>query len=136
MVNSAPWSHSLGANSILHMSLHRGGTLYIDHGQPTAARFGETVRNLREVSPTYQNMVPAGWMLFVDALEKDAALARRFFERVRVLTYGGAALGQPVDYRFQAGVLRPRGEKISIATDYGAPAAGPNVRNQPHDHHP
>src|SRR5439155_849396 len=30
MVNSAPWSHSLGANSILHMSLHRGGTLYID----------------------------------------------------------------------------------------------------------
>ena len=42
MVNSAPWSHSLGANSILHMSAHRGGTLYIDHGQPTAARFGET----------------------------------------------------------------------------------------------
>ena len=26
MVNSAPWSHSLGANSILHNTVHRGGT--------------------------------------------------------------------------------------------------------------
>ena len=52
VVNSAPWSHSLGANSILHMSAYRGGTLHIDHGQPTAARFAETVRNLREVPST------------------------------------------------------------------------------------
>ena len=48
-LNAAPWSHSLGANAILHMILHRGGTLYIDAGQPTPERFGETVRNLREV---------------------------------------------------------------------------------------
>ena len=47
LVNSAPWSHSLGANAILHMVLHRGGTLYIDAGQPAPGRFAETVRNLR-----------------------------------------------------------------------------------------
>jgi feruloyl-CoA synthase len=129
MVNSAPWSHSLGANSILHMSAHRGGTLYIDHGQPTAARFGETVRNLREISPTYQNMVPAGWMLFVDELEKDAKLARRFFERVRVLQYGGAALGQAVADRIQAVAVRTVGEKISFASGYGATETGPTACN-------
>jgi feruloyl-CoA synthase len=129
MVNSAPWSHSLGANSILHMSLHRGGTLYIDHGQPTAHRFGETVRNLREVSPTYQNMVPAGWMLFVDELEADRALARRFFERVRVLQYGGAALGQAVADRIQAMAIRTVGEKISFASGYGATETGPTACN-------
>jgi feruloyl-CoA synthase len=129
MVNSAPWSHSLGANSILHMSLHRGGTLYIDHGQPTAARFGETVRNLREVSPTYQNMVPAGWMLFVDELEHDQRLARRFFERVRVLQYGGAALGQAVADRIQAAAVRTVGEKISFASGYGATETGPTACN-------
>jgi feruloyl-CoA synthase len=129
MVNSAPWSHSLGANSILHMSLHRGGTLYIDAGQPTAARFGETVRNLRDVSPTYQNMVPAGWMLFVDELEKDDALARRFFERVRVLQYGGAALGQAVADRIQAVAVHTVGEKISFASGYGATETGPTACN-------
>ncbi len=129
MVNSAPWSHSLGANSILHMSLHRGGTLYIDLGQPTAARFGETVRNLRDISPTYQNMVPAGWMLFVDELEKDPKLARRFFERVRVLQYGGAALGQAVADRIQAVALRTVGEKISFASGYGATETGPTACN-------
>ncbi|HEY3949481.1 AMP-binding protein [Phenylobacterium sp.] len=129
MVNSAPWSHSLGANSILHMSQHRGGTLYIDHGQPTAARFGETVRNLADVSPTYQNMVPAGWMLFVDELEKDEALARRFFERVRVMQYGGAALGQAVADRIQAAAVRTVGEKISFASGYGATETGPTACN-------
>ncbi|HEY2752090.1 feruloyl-CoA synthase [Phenylobacterium sp.] len=129
MVNSAPWSHSLGANSILHMSAHRGGTLYIDHGQPTAARFGETVRNLKEISPTYQNMVPAGWMLFVDELERDEALARRFFERVRVLQYGGAALGQAVADRIQALAVRTVGEKISFASGYGATETGPTACN-------
>jgi feruloyl-CoA synthase len=129
MVNSAPWSHSLGANSILHLAVHRGGTLYIDHGQPTAARFGETVRNLREISPTYQNMVPAGWMLFVDELEKDEALARRFFARVRVLQYGGAALGQAIADRIQAVAVRTVGERISFASGYGATETGPTACN-------
>jgi feruloyl-CoA synthase len=129
MVNSAPWSHSLGANSILHNTLHRGGTLYIDHGQPTASRFGETVRNLSEVSPTYQNMVPAGWMLFVDELERDKRLAKRFFERARVLQYGGAALGQAVADRIQAVAVRTVGEKISFASGYGATETGPTACN-------
>lgn len=129
MVNSAPWSHSLGANSILHQTLHRGGTLYIDLGQPTAARFGETVRNLREISPTYQNMVPAGWMLFVDELEKDPKLARRFFEKVRVLQYGGASLGQAVADRIQAVAVRTVGERISFASGYGATETGPTACN-------
>jgi feruloyl-CoA synthase len=129
MVNAAPWSHSLGANSILHMSLHRGGTLYIDAGQPTASAFGETVRNLAEVSTTYHNMVPAGWMLLADELEKDDALARRFFERVRVLQYGGSALGQAIADRVQAVAVRTVGEQISFASGYGATETGPTACN-------
>jgi len=129
MVNSAPWSHSLGANSILHMGLHRGGSLYIDAGQPVAGRFAETVRNLREVATTYCNMVPAGWMLLVEELEKDEALARTFFSRVRVLQYGGAALGQDVSDRIQAVAVRTVGEKISFASGYGATETGPTACN-------
>jgi feruloyl-CoA synthase len=129
LVHSAPWSHSLGANSILHYTTHRGGTLHIDWGQPTAQRFGETIRNLREVSPTYQNMVPAGWMLFAEALEGDAALARTFFARVRLLQYGGAALGQATADRIQAVAIRTVGEKISFGSGYGATETGPTACN-------
>ena len=129
VVNAAPWSHSLGANAILHMVLHRGGTLYIDAGQPTAARFAETVRNLKEVSPTYHNMVPAGWGLFASALEKDDALARTFFKRVRVLQYGGASMAQSVLDRVQAVAIRVCGERISFATGYGSTETGPTACN-------
>ncbi len=129
MLHSAPWSHSLGANAILHMSLHRGGTLHIDAGQPTAGKFAETVRNLREVQPTYMNMVPAGWMLLVDELERDEALARNFFARVRLLQYGGAALGQPTADRIQDVAVRTVGERISFGSGYGATETGPTACN-------
>ena len=129
MVNAAPWSHSLGANAILHLSLHRGGTLYIDHGQPTAERFGETLRNLAEISPTYHNMVPAGWRLLAPALEADPALARRLLARVRVFQYGGSALDQGTADRIQAVAVATVGERISFGSGYGATETGPTACN-------
>ena len=128
-VHGAPWSHSLGGTAILHMLLHRGGTLYIDHGQPTPARFGETVANLKAVSTTYHNMVPAGFGLLAGELERDEALARVFFERVRVLQYGGAGLAQSVCDRIQAVALRTVGEQISIGSGYGSTETGPTACN-------
>ncbi len=129
LVNSAPWSHSLGANAILHMVLHRGGTLYIDAGQPTPGRFNETLRNLREVATTYHNMVPAGWGMLVGELERDAALAARFFEKVRVLQYGGASMAQSILDRVQAVAVRTIGERITFAAGYGATETGPTACN-------
>ena len=129
VVNAAPWSHSLGANAILHMVLHRGGTLYIDAGQPTPGRFAETVRNLNEVSPTYHNMVPAGWALLASALETDEALARTFFKRVRVLQYGGASMAQSILDRVQAVAIKTIGERVSFATGYGSTETGPTACN-------
>jgi len=129
VVNQAPWSHSLGANAILQMVLHRGGTLYIDAGQPVAGRHLETVRNLREIAPTYHNMVPAGWDLLAGELEADEGLARTFFSRVRVLQYGGAALGQSTCDRIQAVAARMAGERITFGSGYGATETGPTATN-------
>src|SRR5262249_19189059 len=100
-LSSAPWSHSLGANSILHLSLHRGGSLYRDGAQPTAARFGEPLRTLREVEATNQYRAPAGWTLLAPALDAEPALARTFFARLKVMQYGGASLGQAIGDRIQ-----------------------------------
>lgn len=129
LVNSAPWSHSLGANAILHMCAHRGGTLYIDAGQPTAARFGETLRNLAEVETTYLNMVPAGWVLLADAVERDPALARTVFARVRVMQFGGAGLPASVLARIQAAGVRACGERVTMSTGYGVTETTPTVSN-------
>jgi feruloyl-CoA synthase len=128
-VHGAPWSHSLGGTAILHMMLHRGGTLYVDHGQPTPARFGETIRNLKEIPTTYQNMVPAGWGLLAGELERDEALARVFFDQVRLLQYGGAGLAQSVCDRIQAVALRTVGEQISFGAGYGSTETGPTACN-------
>ena len=38
-----------------------GGTLYIDDGRPMPGQIEETLRNLREISPTYYANVPAGY---------------------------------------------------------------------------
>ena len=129
LVNSAPWSHSLGANAILHMVLHRGGTLHIDAGQPVPGRFDETVRNLREVATTYHNMVPAGWAMLIGELERDEALAAKFFEKVRVLQYGGASMAQSILDRVQAVATRTVGERITFAAGYGATETGPTACN-------
>jgi feruloyl-CoA synthase len=128
-LNAAPWSHSLGGNAILHMILHRGGTLYIDAGQPTAERFGETVRNLREVATTYHNMVPAGWGLMAGELERDPELARTFFSKLRLMQYGGASLAQSIIDRVQAVAVRTVGERICLGTGYGATETGPTACN-------
>jgi feruloyl-CoA synthase len=128
-LNAAPWSHSLGGNAILHMILHRGGTLYIDAGQPTAERFGETVRNLREVATTYHNMVPAGWGLMAGELERDPELARTFFSRLRLMQYGGASLAQSIIDRVQTVAVRTVGERICLGTGYGATETGPTACN-------
>jgi feruloyl-CoA synthase len=129
VVNQAPWSHSLGASAILQMVTHRGGVLYIDAGQPVAGRHLETVRNLEDIAPTYHNMVPAGWDLLAGELERNEALARRFFSRVRVLQYGGAALGQSTCDRIQAVARATVGEGISFASGYGATETGPSATN-------
>ncbi len=128
-VNASPWSHSLGANALLHYVLHRGGTMYVDAGLPTPARFAETLRNLAEVRSTYHHMVPAGWMLLADALERDDALARTFFADLRVMQYGGAGLPQSVMDRVQAAGVRTVGERITFAAGYGATETAPTAMN-------
>ena len=128
-VNSAPWSHSLGAHAILHMVAHRGGTLHIDGGQPAPGRFGETLRALEQVPSTYLNMVPAGWALLADALERDDALAATVFSGLRVMQYGGAGLPQSVLDRVQAAGVRATGERITFASGYGITETTPTVTN-------
>ena len=87
--------------------LAEGGTTYIDDGKPLPGLFEETLRNLREISPTYYANVPAGYAMLATALEKDEALCRSFFRNLGSLAYGGATLPADLYERMEALAVRP-----------------------------
>lgn len=150
-----PWHHALGGVLNVGRSMLLGATHYIDDGRPLPGRFDKTVRNLREVSPTVMNTVPAAWAMLAPALERDAELARNFFARVVSLSYGGASLPREVHDRIQRVAERTVGERIVFGTglastettgtatirlwpsenlaDVGAPGAGTEIKLIPVD---
>ena len=59
-LNWMPWSHVSAGNMSFHENLLEAGTLYLDNGRPVQGLFEETLRNLREVSPTLYGCAPIG----------------------------------------------------------------------------
>ncbi len=129
MINFLPWSHTYGANAILHSMTDWGGTLYIDWGAPTPAKLPEMMRNMAEVSPTQHTTVPAAWAAMATELENDPALAETFFKRLFVMAYGGASMGQDIYERIQKVAVAITGERISLSAGYGATETAPTLSN-------
>lgn len=129
MCNFLPWSHTYGANAILHNMTDWGGTLYLDWGAPTPARLPEMIRNMKEVSTTQHTTVPAAWAALATEFEKDDALAETFFKRICSMAYGGAAMGQDIYERIQKVAVRVTGKRISLSAGYGATETSPTASN-------
>ncbi|WP_158969785.1 AMP-binding protein [Chachezhania sediminis] len=115
-----PWHHTFGGNAVLNGALYNGNTLYIDDGRPLPGQFAATVRNLVELRPTQFSSVPAAFDALAQALEGSEPLRQAFFSRVKLLTYGGAALGQKTHDRIQACAVATCGERIHFATGCGS----------------
>jgi feruloyl-CoA synthase len=120
-----PWNHTMGGNALFNPVLTEGGTLYIDDGRPVPGLFDETLRNLREISPTYYANVPAGYAALAAALEKDDALCRTFFKKLGLMAYGGARLPDDLHDRMQALAVRTTGERIVFYTGWGSTETSP-----------
>jgi feruloyl-CoA synthase len=120
-----PWNHTMGGNALFNPLLIEGGTLYIDDGRPMPGQFDETIRNLREVSPTYYANVPVGYAALASAMEKDDALCRSFFRDLALMGYGGARLPDDLYDRMQALAVRATGERIVFYTGWGSTETGP-----------
>ncbi|MEM9053941.1 MAG: feruloyl-CoA synthase [Pseudomonadota bacterium] len=129
MCNFLPWSHTYGANAILHNMTDWGGTLYLDWGAPTPARLPEMIRNMKEVSTTQHTTVPAAWAALATEFERDEALAQTFFKRICSMAYGGAAMGQDIYERIQKVAVRVTGKRISLSAGYGATETAPTASN-------
>ena len=122
-----PWNHTMGGNATFHTLLGHGGTLYIDDGRPLPGAFDTTLRNLREVSPTSFSNVPAGYAMLATALEQDDALARKFFARLNLLSYGGATLSDDLYLRMQALAVKYTGQRIVFFTGWGSTETAPTA---------
>lgn len=120
-----PWNHTMGGNALFNPVLVEGGTLYIDEGRPLPGQFDETLRNLREISPTYYANVPAGYAAIASAMEKDDALCRTFFKNLSLMAYGGARLPDDLYERMQALAVRTTGERIVFYTGWGSTETAP-----------
>ncbi len=129
MLSFLPWSHTYGANSILHSMLDWGGKLYIDWGAPTPARLPEMFRNLKEVQVTQHTTVPAAWASIATELENDRKLAENFFSKLLVMAYGGAAMGQDIYERIQKVAIEITGTRVSLSAGYGSTETAPTTAN-------
>jgi feruloyl-CoA synthase len=120
-----PWNHTFGANHNFNLVLRHAGTMFIDNGRPVPGLIEETVRNLAEVSPTIYFNVPAGYAALLPLLERDDALARAFFAKLRLIFYAGAALPQDLWERLEAVSQRATGERVPMTSSWGTTETSP-----------
>ncbi len=127
MLDWLPWNHTMGGNATFQGNLADGGTTYIDDGKPLPGLFDETLRNLREVSPTYFANVPAGYAMLATALERDDGLARSFFRNLNSLAYGGATLPDDLYARMEALAVKHTGYRLPFVTGWGSTETSPTA---------
>ena len=80
IVDWAPWHHTAGGNHDVGLVLMNGGTMYIDEGKPLPGLIEETVRNLREIAPTWYFTVPKGYEALLPYFRADAELRQQLLQ--------------------------------------------------------
>ncbi|MEK1904489.1 MAG: feruloyl-CoA synthase [Pseudomonas sp.] len=126
LVDWLPWNHTFGGSHNVGIVLYNGGSLYVDGGKPTAQGMAETLRNLKDVSPTAYLTVPKGWEELVGALESDAELRERFFARIKLFFFAAAGLSQSVWDRLDRIAEQHCGERIRMMAGLGMTEASPS----------
>ena len=122
-----PWSHTFGGNHNVHLVLRSGGTMFIDDGRPMPGLIDKTLAHLREVQPTLHFNVPRGYEMMLPALEADRELARRFFDKLRMVFYAGSGMPPSTWRRLEAAAAAVRTEPLFMATSWGATETSPAV---------
>ncbi|OGA45283.1 MAG: feruloyl-CoA synthase [Betaproteobacteria bacterium RIFCSPLOWO2_12_FULL_63_13] len=121
----SPWNHTAGGNHNFNFVLHHGGTLYIDDGRPLPGAIEATVRNLREVSPTWYFNVPKGYAALLPYLHADPALARNFFRDLGLLWYAGAGMSPDTWDALDQIAYRTCGERVLVLSGLGSTETAP-----------
>jgi len=125
LVDWAPWHHTAAGNHDFGLVLANGGSYYIDDGKPLPGAIDATVRNLREIAPTFYFNVPKGFEALLPALRSDEALRRNFFSRLQMLWFAGAGVAQHVFDEIKTLAAQTRGEAVPFGTGLGSTETAP-----------
>ncbi|MFB9267197.1 feruloyl-CoA synthase [Bradyrhizobium erythrophlei] len=125
IVDWLPWNHTFGGNHNIGLTLYNGGSMYLDEGKPMPGGIEETVRNLREISPTVYFNVPKGYESLLPYLRDDAALRAKFFDRLHAMFFSGAALSPFVWNSLDALAVQEKGYRVPMLTGLGATETSP-----------
>jgi feruloyl-CoA synthase len=126
LVDWLPWNHTFGGSHNVGIVLYNGGSFYLDDGKPTAQGFAQTLRNLKDVSPTAYLTVPKGWEELASALEQDPELREVFFKRISLFFFAAAGLSQSVWDRLDRVAEQHCGERIRMMAGLGMTEASPS----------
>jgi len=125
LVDWAPWHHTAAGNHDFGLVLANGGSYYIDEGKPMPGAIEATVRNLREIAPTFYFNVPKGFEALLPHLRTDAALRKNFFSRLELLWFAGAGVAQHVFDEIKALAVQTCGEAVLFGTGLGSTETAP-----------
>ena len=125
IVDWLPWNHTFGGNHNIGLTLFNGGAMYLDQGKPMPGGIEETVRNLREISPTVYFNVPKGYESLLPYLRDDASLRKTFFARLHAMFFSGAALSPYVWNSLDELSVRETGARVPMLTGLGATETAP-----------
>ena len=125
IVDWLPWNHTFGGNHNIGLVLYNGGSMYLDDGKPTPAGIHQTIRNLREISPTVYFNVPKGYESLLPYLRDDASLRKTFFARLHAMFFSGAALASHVWDNLDALSVQETGSRVPMLTGLGATETSP-----------
>ncbi|MGY3585207.1 feruloyl-CoA synthase [Bradyrhizobium sp. USDA 4341] len=125
IVDWLPWNHTFGGNHNVGLTLYNGGSMYLDEGKPMPGGIEETVRNLREISPTVYFNVPKGYESLLPYLRDDAGLRAKFFERLHAMFFSGAALSPFIWNSLDALAVQETGYRVPMLTGLGATETSP-----------
>ena len=125
LVDWAPWNHVAAGNKVFNLTLWNGGTYYIDAGKPTPEGMKETIRNLREVSPTWYFNVPVGYEMLCEAMEQDAELRDSFYRDLRMIVYAGAGMASHTWHHLLELSERSTGARTLMGSGLGSTETAP-----------
>ena len=125
IVDWLPWNHTFGGNHNIGLTLFNGGSMYLDEGKPMPGGIEETVRNLREISPTVYFNVPKGYESLLPYLRDDKALRKKFFARLHAMFFSGAALSPYVWNSLDELAVQETGSRVPMLTGLGATETAP-----------
>ena len=127
LVEWSPWHHTAAGNHQFGLVVYNGGSYYIDDGRPIPGMIEKTVRNLRDIAPSFYFNVPKGFEELLPWLRREPRLRENFFSRLKAMLYAGAGMSQHIWSGLAAIAHETCGERILIISGLGSTETAPSA---------